>query len=215
MKFLRIPLSKPKSIINTHLGREGLALWQFITTVECFFPLKECFCAVFAQISRETGIWQHKFVYLSPRECQTWVETSLISRMDLNRANSKRAVEEAEGSERLFSFWLCCNYVPEVLGEKRVSQQAEHIGLVSHGGCQSHRLWWTAGRPQPLRRRAFLGGHVSSFTLLGWAFGGHLTRGWMICKLHGSLQMVWHSKLCQSDSRNRESDWGTKKTITQ
>lgn len=74
-----------------------------------FFPLKECFCAVFAQISKETGMWQHKFVYLSPslspREHQTWAEPSLITGIDSKVKESSRRGWRVR---KMISFLLGC-----------------------------------------------------------------------------------------------------------
>lgn len=83
MKLLRTPLSQPKSTRNTHLGRDSLAVRQFMIKVECF-------CVMYAQVSKDRGCDNTKVVYLSPSELRTWAETPLITRIGLNIANSER-----------------------------------------------------------------------------------------------------------------------------
>lgn len=92
---------------NKYTGREGLAMWQFITTVEYSFSLwKSVSVQCLPKFLRKQGcdntsscIWVPARVPESTRP-----ELSLLWWLELI-AKSKKAADEAEGSGRWFIFF--------------------------------------------------------------------------------------------------------------
>lgn len=140
-----------------------------------FFSLKECFCATSAQNLGRQELDNMKVVNLSPWELRIWdfLDNQPWAEYSKFIDHSRRGWT---------SEWLCI-FLLVVLqpscwdaGRNERFPTCRMLWPCLSWCLRVQALMNCTSDPQPRKRGAFLGSHVSGFTLLGWVRGGDLGR---------------------------------------